>query len=151
MNLSTTTTRPTVLTSWKDIAQYMGKGVRTVQRWEQDFALPVRRPSGANKKAILARPGDLDAWVALRCGRRPPSAAFTAVFAVMPQMSGDISRARASLEALSALNAQIQTSTMLRARHVELMDQVSSALVRLRRELQEFGGHRANSCAAVVI
>lgn len=32
-----------VFTSWKEIARYMGKGVRTVQRWEQDFGLPVRK------------------------------------------------------------------------------------------------------------
>jgi hypothetical protein len=60
----------TILTSWKDIARYMGKGVRTVQRWEQDFGLPVRRPLGSTKKAVLARPRDLDAWVALRCSSR---------------------------------------------------------------------------------
>lgn len=59
-----------LLTSWKDIANYMGKGVRTVQRWEQEFGLPVRRPTGSNKKAVLARPHDLDAWVALRCRSR---------------------------------------------------------------------------------
>lgn len=60
--------RPAVLTSWKEIARYMGKGVRTVQRWEQEFGLPVRRPLGSDKKAVLARPSDLDSWVALRCG-----------------------------------------------------------------------------------
>lgn len=59
-----------ILTSWKDIARYMGKGVRTVQRWEQDFGLPVRRPLGSNKKAVLARPADLDGWVAQRCSSR---------------------------------------------------------------------------------
>ena len=36
-----------VLSSWKDIAKYMGKGVRTVQRWERHLGLPVRRPNGA--------------------------------------------------------------------------------------------------------
>ena len=34
-----------VLSSWKDIARYMGKGVRTVQRWEHHldfrFAVPT--------------------------------------------------------------------------------------------------------------
>jgi hypothetical protein len=30
------------LTSWKEIGQYLGKGVRTVQRWEQQMGLPVR-------------------------------------------------------------------------------------------------------------
>jgi hypothetical protein len=31
------------LTNWKEIAQYLDKGIRTVQRWEQQMGLPVRR------------------------------------------------------------------------------------------------------------
>jgi hypothetical protein len=61
------------LTNWKDIARYMGKGVRTVQRWEQDFGLPVRRSPGSRKRAVLARRSDLDAWVESRCGTRADS------------------------------------------------------------------------------
>lgn len=54
-----------VLTSWKEIACYLGKGVRTVQRWEQHLGLPVRRPTGAARRHIvLARRSDLDAWIA---------------------------------------------------------------------------------------
>jgi predicted DNA-binding transcriptional regulator AlpA len=60
-----------VLTTWKEVARYMGKGVRTVQRWERDFSLPVRRPTGSrNRRAILALTSDLDAWVALSCSRQ---------------------------------------------------------------------------------
>lgn len=65
--------RVTDLMSWQDIASYMGKGVRTVQRWEQDFGLPVRRLPGPKKRAVLARPCDIDAWVELRCGTRAGS------------------------------------------------------------------------------
>jgi DNA-binding transcriptional regulator YiaG len=43
----------TVLSSWKDIAQYLGKGVRTVQRWERHLGLPVRRPTGATQKSAV--------------------------------------------------------------------------------------------------
>jgi len=50
-----------VLTSWKEIAAYMGKGVRTVQRWEAEMELPVRRP-GADRHIVLAFPQELDAW-----------------------------------------------------------------------------------------
>lgn len=50
------------LSSWKEIAAYLGKGVRTVQRWEQQFALPVRRPN-AKSHVIFAIPEELDAWV----------------------------------------------------------------------------------------
>jgi hypothetical protein len=50
-----------VLTSWKEIAAYMGKGVRTVQRWEAEMKLPVRRP-GEDRHIVLAFPQELDAW-----------------------------------------------------------------------------------------
>ena len=115
--------RPPVLTSWKDIARYMGKGVRTVQRWEQDFGLPVRRPHGSSKKAILARPGDLDAWVALRCSSRPSPLASSPVVGALPLLPRDGSRG--SLKGLSALNAQIQTSHILRTSNLALVEEAA--------------------------
>jgi hypothetical protein len=51
-----------MLTSWKEIAQYCGKGVRTVQRWEKSFGLPVRRAVDGQQSAILAIPEEIDAW-----------------------------------------------------------------------------------------
>lgn len=51
------------LTSWKEIAQYLGKGVRTVQRWEQLIGLPVRRPNGHVKGVVLAFSDELDTWM----------------------------------------------------------------------------------------
>lgn len=59
-----------ILTSWRDIADYMGKGVRTVQRWEQDFDLPVHRGESRPRKAILARSSELDAWATNCCETR---------------------------------------------------------------------------------
>lgn len=52
-----------VLTSWKEIAQYLGKGVRTVQRWEAEFGLPVRRAQSSEHSAVLAIPEELDYWL----------------------------------------------------------------------------------------
>ena len=49
--------------SWKEIAQYMGRGVRTMQRWEHDLGLPVHRPKGKDRSAVLAFAGELDAWL----------------------------------------------------------------------------------------
>lgn len=51
-----------VLGSWKEIAAYLGKGVRTVQRWEADLALPVHRPTQAQRGIVMAFPGELDVW-----------------------------------------------------------------------------------------
>ena len=52
-----------VLTSWKEIAQYLGKGVRTVQRWEREYGLPVRRLKSESHRAVLAIPEEIDGWV----------------------------------------------------------------------------------------
>ena len=53
-----------VLNSWKEIAQYLGRAVRTVQRWEQELGLPVRRPRRKKRSAVIAVPAELDAWLA---------------------------------------------------------------------------------------
>src|ERR1700759_11739 len=52
-----------ILSSWKDIACYLGKGVRTAQRWEKELGLPVRRPKEGIKSAVLAFPSELNDWV----------------------------------------------------------------------------------------
>jgi hypothetical protein len=54
------------LSGWKDIAKYLGKGVRTVQRYERRLRLPVRRPSGNAYGSVLATRAELDAWVSTR-------------------------------------------------------------------------------------
>jgi hypothetical protein len=56
-------TKQRILTSWKDIAEYLGKGVRTVQRWEDELGLPVRRTGEGVKSGVLAIPEEIDAWV----------------------------------------------------------------------------------------
>jgi hypothetical protein len=122
--------RSAVLTSWKDIARYMGKGVRTVQRWEQDFGLPVRRPQGSNKKAVLARPRDLDAWVALRCTSRAERAPMDG------SSSTDRPQPSVSLAALSLLNARIETSRLLRDNNLALTKEVKAAVEELRSRVE---------------
>ena len=52
-----------VLNSWKEIAAYLGRGVRTVQRWERELGLPVRRPRGKERSAVIALTPDLDSWL----------------------------------------------------------------------------------------
>jgi phage terminase Nu1 subunit (DNA packaging protein) len=52
----------TDLHSWKEIAAYLGRGVRTVQRWERDVGLPVRR-SGNKGVAAYAHTREIDCWL----------------------------------------------------------------------------------------
>jgi hypothetical protein len=50
------------LTSWKEIAAYLGREVRTVMRWEKERGLPVHRGSGGRSGVVFADTAELDAW-----------------------------------------------------------------------------------------
>jgi len=50
------------MTCWKEVAQFLGKGVRTVQRWEHEIGLPVHRPNGTRRGVILAYSDEIEAW-----------------------------------------------------------------------------------------
>jgi hypothetical protein len=52
-----------VLHSWKEVAAYVGRGVRTVQRWEADCGMPVHRPRGKSRSAVLAFADEIDKWL----------------------------------------------------------------------------------------
>jgi hypothetical protein len=56
-------TTPEILNSWKEIAGYLDRGVRTVQRWEADLHLPVHRPQGHARSAVFALRSELDQWI----------------------------------------------------------------------------------------
>ena len=52
-----------ILNSWKEISMHLGRGVRTVQRWEALFEMPVHRPAGKSRSAVVAFSDELDAWL----------------------------------------------------------------------------------------
>ncbi|MEE8200009.1 MAG: hypothetical protein V3R29_02480, partial [Candidatus Acidoferrales bacterium] len=54
------------LEGWKDIANYLKRGVRTVKRWEKNEGLPVRRHQHQARSSVYAYPSELDAWLATR-------------------------------------------------------------------------------------
>ena len=53
----------TILNGWKEISKYLGRGVRTVQRWER-LGLPVHRPRGRPRGAVSALEHELEEWLA---------------------------------------------------------------------------------------
>jgi hypothetical protein len=59
-----------LLTSWKEIAQYAGKGVRTIQRWEVEFGFPIRRAKANGHRSIIAIPEEINTWVRSQTGTR---------------------------------------------------------------------------------
>ena len=54
---------PTVLSGWRQIARYLGKSVRTVQRWEHDLGLPLRKIDTQTKSDVVAFVSEIEVWV----------------------------------------------------------------------------------------
>jgi hypothetical protein len=71
-----------VLNSWKEIAAYLDRGVRTVQRWESNLQLPVHRPQGKNRSAVLAFRDELDDWLRRTPSRLETNETFNRLFEV---------------------------------------------------------------------
>ncbi|HYN10088.1 MAG TPA: VCBS repeat-containing protein [Vicinamibacterales bacterium] len=51
-----------MLTSWKAVARFFDRDVRTVQRWEKEEGLPVHRHSHRRQSSVYAFPNELEAW-----------------------------------------------------------------------------------------
>jgi hypothetical protein len=51
-----------LLEAWKDIAAYMRRDVRTVQRWEKLLWLPIHRLQDSRSGSVFAYKRELDAW-----------------------------------------------------------------------------------------
>lgn len=123
---------PDVLTCWKDIARYLGKGVRTVQRWEQEFGLPVRRPNGVNhKSAVIAHIRDLDLWRQSEWSDRNG-----------PKKETDPS--------LTQLHDLIETSRALRNAHITLVHETTAALANLVKSCNQLDLTRKNQTILLV-
>ncbi len=58
------------LESWKEIASYLRRDKRTVQRWEKEYGLPVHRLQLNSGSTVYAYTSELDVWYA---ERQPPN------------------------------------------------------------------------------
>ncbi len=53
-----------ILNSWKEISNYLSIEVRTAQRWEKKFGLPVYRIDESKRTYVFAYTDELDRWLA---------------------------------------------------------------------------------------
>ncbi len=56
------------LNGWKEIAGYIGKSVRTAQRWEHELGLPVRRLGTGVAEIVFAFEHEIDDWQITHAG-----------------------------------------------------------------------------------
>ncbi len=110
-----------LLNSWKEIAAYLHRGVRTVQRWEVNLGLPVRRPAGKTRSAVIAMRSELDQWVKSSASGRPDGlapaggrASYTQVLLNPASLS-----TKKSIEQCQALRAQLRQARRELAQAVE--------------------------------
>lgn len=100
-----------ILSGWKEIATYLGRGVRTVQRYEKDFALPVCRPAGKHSGAVMARRTDIDAWMRARHSRNDSVGGnYDSLQDMMVQFQKNCVRMRELRTALRQSIAMLQSS-----------------------------------------
>jgi len=126
--MDATDSRSVILNSWKEVAHYLGRGIRTVQRWEHDLGLPVRRPRGRTRGPIIALRDDLDDWV----NNRPQATNYN---------GNGLEAGSLSLEAsTSPLKENILMSRGLRNKSRELRKEMSLALDALTSNLHQIQG-----------
>jgi hypothetical protein len=87
-----------VLSGWKEIATYLKRGVRTVQRWEH-LGLPVHRPMAKDRSAVTALAHELDAWMAATPKRA----------ATLEELQAEVAKLQAENEMLKAKLAALGT------------------------------------------
>jgi adenylate cyclase len=84
------------LDSWKEIAAYLRRGTRTVQRWEREEGLPIHRLQHEKLGSVYAFRTELDTWWSSRGAEleseAPVAAELGASIAVLP--FADLSRER---------------------------------------------------------
>jgi len=76
------------LDSWKAIANYLDRDVRSVQRWEHERSLPVHRLPGEKSSAVFAYQSELDQWLLSRRDVAAPDTALAGAPAAMPASAG---------------------------------------------------------------
>jgi len=62
-----------VLDSWKEVADYLRRDIRTCQRYERELELPVHRLEGSPRARVFAYTDELDAWRTQRLDEYPAS------------------------------------------------------------------------------
>lgn len=108
------------LQGWKEIATYLERGVRTVQRYEAEFGLPVRRYPGKDAGTVVAVKSDLDLWL-----RSMPLRRITRKESLNIE---DLEKLRVNVQRMSQLRDQMFALRMALSETVESLHKTTATL-----------------------
>ncbi|MCL5735290.1 MAG: hypothetical protein M1274_06820 [Actinobacteria bacterium] len=101
------------LESWKEIAVFLQRDVRTITRWEKSESLPIHRHHHLSRSSVYAYPSELDAWrtnrqqvaesARSRWWRPAPAFATTITIALALMMAGSGPRVGALVQAADGI------------------------------------------------
>ena len=123
-------TRHTVLNSWKEIANYLQRGVRTVQRWEAHLQLPVRRIGTGKRSPVYANVAELDFWLSTVEAARPAKKREVRVICIDHGLCADNRRLRLTLNNLARAVAENSV------RHRKQAEGLRARLLQMRSQLK---------------
>ena len=127
------------LNSWKEISAYLDRGVRTVQRWERELALPIHRIGRGPKSPVHAFPSELQAWM-LRIGKEHAEIIAGPGRSNRPFTDGSIAASRVLVTRSSALVSQMVQSLWIQRRRAEDLMRVMEDV---QRHMHKHLGHNA--------
>jgi hypothetical protein len=120
---------PQFLSGWKEIAKYLGKAVRTVQRYERQSGLPVRRPAGKPWGSVVGVRAELDGWV--------KSSPIREVFPLRNEPYEYLSPAQAIKRGVSELTQLREQMSTLRSEVGKSLQQLHDSVCLLQGELNQ--------------
>lgn len=96
---------PQVFRSWQQIAAYVGKGTRTVQRWEREIDFPVHRPCAGDGRQVIAFADEIDNWLRRSTAVNTPP---TSVKAALESRREEVLKLREQVEKMREQTAIIR-------------------------------------------
>ena len=130
-----TNASPAVLNSWKEIAQYLDHGVRTVQRWERELGLPVHRIGSGKRSPVYANVRELEFWLYSSADIRHDSKKGSALnpAPLVKKSQRPIDDSRRLLQDARALAQKIAEASI---RQRKQADELQAKIVRMREKLK---------------
>jgi len=127
---------PGTLNSWKEIAQYLKRGVRTLQRWEHELGLPVHRIGTGKRSPVFATAAELNLWLAtveINRSSRPPHSGPAGIHGVENPWIQSLRQSRLTMRNLRQMIAE---NTARQHRQTEL---VRERMAKLRSRISRNG------------